>query len=179
MFEIECEEDSRRIDEFPVLPGLLAHGETVAEARDRALAFAFGRWQIGSSMASRRRDRSWAANLACLLAIALLAGCAASGPVSIGPDTYLMANTGVWSWSSGAVMETDLFRRANRFCKAQGRQLMGVNVASTDADFTRFAHAQLRFRCLRPGNPELRPPNLEAAPNLRIEGDMHMENRAK
>jgi len=106
----------------------------------------------------------WSAKLACLLAVALLAGCAASDPVSVGPDTYLVANTGAWSWSSGAVMESDLFRQANQFCKTEGKHLMPVNAASTDASFTRFAHAQLLFRCLIAGNPELRPPNLEGAP---------------
>jgi len=132
MFKIEREEDGRRIGEFPAL----------------------------SSMTRRWPDRPWFAKLACVLTIALLAGCAASGPVSVGPETYLMANTGAWSWSSGAVMESDLFQQANDFCKAEGRHLMPVNVASTDASFTRFAHAQLLFRCLRTGNPELRPPNL-------------------
>ena len=136
MFKIEREEDGRRIGEFPAL----------------------------SSMTRRWPDRPWFAKLACVLTIALLAGCAASGPVSVGPETYLMANTGAWSWSSGAVMESDLFQQANDFCKAEGRHLMPVNVASTDASFTRFAHAQLLFRCLRTGNPELRPPNLEATP---------------
>jgi hypothetical protein len=88
----------------------------------------------------------------CILLLSL-AGCADLAPVSIGPHTYLSAETGAWSWSSGAVLEGDLLRQARGLCGAEGRQLLPVSATTIDANFTRFARAELRFRCVRPGAP--------------------------
>jgi len=38
--EVECEEDRRWVGEVPALPGVLAYGETEAEARANAIALA-------------------------------------------------------------------------------------------------------------------------------------------
>lgn len=94
---------------------------------------------------------------------------AGSGPVPVGQDTYMLANTGAWSWSSGAAPSGDLFREADAFCRGQGRHLMPVGTNSNNGSFTDFAHASVQFRCLAEGDPELRRPNLKPAPNVRIE----------
>jgi hypothetical protein len=57
-----------------------------------------------------------------LSATLLLTGCANSGPVPIGPDTYMMANTSAWNWSSGAALQGDLYREARAFCAASGKR---------------------------------------------------------
>jgi len=41
VIEIEQEDDGRWIADVPALPGVLAYGETAAEARTRASALAF------------------------------------------------------------------------------------------------------------------------------------------
>ena len=99
----------------------------------------------------------------------VLVGCASQGPVPMGMDTYQLSSTGAWSWSSGAALKGDMFREADAFCRSQGKQMLPVNTTSNDGSFQRFAQAELQFRCLAPGDPELRRPTLEPVPNLRIE----------
>ena len=98
-----------------------------------------------------------------------LLGCSSSGPVPMGKDTYMLSNTGAWSWSSGSALKGDLFREANDFCQSQGKQLMPINTNSIDGGFSNFAHAEVQFRCLANNDPELKRPNLQPMPNVRIE----------
>lgn len=96
-------------------------------------------------------------------------GCANSGPVPIGQDTYMLTNTGAWSWSSGDALAADLFREADVFCRTQGKQVMPVRVRAVDGGFSNFAQSSVQFRCLAADDPELRRPNLQSTPNVRIE----------
>ena len=99
-----------------------------------------------------------------------LAGYTSPDPVlPMGKDTYMLSGTGAWSWSSGAALKGDLFREADAFCRSQDKQLMPVNTASNDGSFSRLAQAELQFRCLTEGAPELARPNFEPVPNVRIE----------
>ena len=106
---------------------------------------------------------------ASLLAAAAAVSCASGGPVPMGRDTYQLSGTGAWSWSSGAALKGDMFREADTFCRGQGKQMQPVNTASNDGSFQRFAQAELQFRCLAPGDPELGRPTLEPVPTVRIE----------
>jgi hypothetical protein len=87
----------------------------------------------------------------------------------MGKDTYMLSNTGAWSWSSGAGLKGELFREADAFCRSQGKHLMPINTSSNDGSFSRFAHSEIQFRCLVEGDVELRRPMLEMVPNVRIE----------
>lgn len=112
--------------------------------------------------------------VAGLSAALLLAGCANSGPVPIGPDTYMMANTGAWSWSSGAALQGDLYREANAFCAASGKQIMTKDSRHNDSAMgfnAPFAHAEIQFMCLDPNDPQLRRPivQFKQAPAVVIE----------
>src|SRR5689334_8267784 len=84
--------------------------------------------------------------------VILAAGCASSDPVSMGKDTYMLSNTGAWSWSSGAGLKGELFREADAFCRGQAKQLMPLNTRSNDGSFSQFAHAELQFRCTLEGD---------------------------
>jgi hypothetical protein len=106
--------------------------------------------------------------LLAALTVALLTGCS-SGPVSIGRDTYLVSNTGAWSWSSGAALRGDLYREANTFCRSQGKELMPDRSASINGGFSQFAQAEVQFRCLAQGDPDLGRPRLRSEPNVIIE----------
>ena len=92
---------------------------------------------------------------------ATLSGCAQSGPVQIGPDTYMVTNTGTWSWSSGAALKGDLYQQAMTFCQSQGREMLPLNAAWNNATLIDFAHAELQFRCLIAGDPELSRPHIK------------------
>ena len=97
------------------------------------------------------------------------AGCTDEGPAPVGKDTYMLANTGAWSWSSGDGLASDLFRKADAFCRSRGRQLMPVRVASKDGGFNQFGHASLEFRCLNETDPQLEQPSFRNVPNVVIE----------
>ena len=99
----------------------------------------------------------------------LVGGCASSGPVPMGPDTYMLSNTGTWRWSLGGALTGDLFREANAFCSQQGKQMLPVNTTSNNGSLSQFAQANVQFRCLAAGDPELRRPDLSAVPSIRVE----------
>jgi hypothetical protein len=103
------------------------------------------------------------------LAIVILTACGSSDPVPMGKDTYTLSGTAPWSWSSGGEVKGDLFRKADAFCRSKGKRLMPINTVSNDASFSQFAHAEVDFRCLDPGDPELGRPNLQPVPNVRIQ----------
>lgn len=102
-------------------------------------------------------------------ALAVMTACSVGGPVPIGRDTYMLSNTGAWSWSSGDALAGDLFREAATFCAGQGRQVQPVNMRSVDGGMSRFAQSTIQFRCLAEGDPELRRPNLVSRPDVVIE----------
>ena len=70
-----------------------------------------------------------------VVCVVLLAACSSSGPVPMGKDTYMLSNTGAYSWSSGATLKGELFREADSFCRSQGKHLMPLNTSSKDACF--------------------------------------------
>jgi len=98
----------------------------------------------------------------------LLTGCA-SGIVPIGPDTYMMSDTGAWSWSSGGNLKAGIYKEAYEFCLKEGKVMMPVNTNQTNANFSNFAHAEVQFRCLDKGDPELRRPTMEKTPDIVIQ----------
>jgi hypothetical protein len=62
--------------------------------------------------------------VAGLSATLLLTGCASSGPVSIGPNTYMMADTGARNWSSGAAPIPAMAQRYYGSYDSQCRRMM-------------------------------------------------------
>jgi hypothetical protein len=97
-----------------------------------------------------------------------LSGCA-SGIVPIGQDTYMMSDTGAWSWSSGANLKAGIYREAYEFCRQQGKEMMPVNTYQKNANFREFAHAEVQFRCLNKDDPEYRRPTMVKTPDVIIQ----------
>jgi len=83
----------------------------------------------------------------------LLAGCASTGVVSTGPDTYMIAKSGAFEMG-GAEVTADLYREANAFCAERKKQLITIKVTALDARvFVRNASSNLEFRCVAQGDP--------------------------
>lgn len=100
----------------------------------------------------------------------ILSACASSGgPVPIGPDTYMLAKPGDFLTVSGGSVKADLYREAGQFCAGQNKNLMPVSTDSRDAGVARYASAEIQFRCLATGDPELKRPTMNIAPDVRIE----------
>jgi hypothetical protein len=85
-----------------------------------------------------------------LIWLACLAGCASTGVVPTGGDTYMLAKTGAGGmFSSGAAIAADLYAEAGTFCGAKGLTVETVEVVSEDSiPFVRMNRANLRFRCV-------------------------------
>lgn len=101
-----------------------------------------------------------------MVAATMLAGCGgASGVMQIGPDTYRTSAEAVWL--PGA--EESVLRTAADYCAKQGRQMMVQSMQSRPSAVATYAAASANFMCLVPGDPALRRPNLQPAPNVVIE----------
>jgi hypothetical protein len=85
----------------------------------------------------------------------------------MGPDTYMVSDDG--GWASGTSMRGPLYQNADAFCLNQQKQMLPINISSEDSDFGKYASAELDFRCLAVGDPELRRPNMKPVPNILIE----------
>lgn len=80
-----------------------------------------------------------------------------------GKDTFLIAGSDSWESTSGLTIKTKLYQKANLFCESTGKKFMPLSDASNGYS------AQLRFRCLAEGDPELDRPNMQPVPDVRIE----------
>jgi hypothetical protein len=69
----------------------------------------------------------------------------------------------------GGNLKAELYTIAGEFCAAQKKALMPIAVASSDAAFGKKGSAELTFRCLCEGDPELKRPSAEAVSNKTIE----------
>lgn len=87
-------------------------------------------------------------NRLLLICFASVLTACASGPISMGKDTYMMTDTGAWSWSSGSTLKANLYREANEFCESKGKDMLPVGAQHNHADFSTFARAELQFRCV-------------------------------
>jgi hypothetical protein len=62
--------------------------------------------------------------LLCITAAATLIGCASSGPVQIGKDTYIITKTSAGgAFVSGASVKTELIQEDIAFCQKSGKTL--------------------------------------------------------
>ena len=103
---------------------------------------------------------------AFLFVVGAVAGCGGTSRVlQLGPDTYRTSAEAVWlSGAEEAVLET-----AANHCAGLGRQMVVQQMSSRPSAYATYAAATANFRCLAAGDPELRRPTLERAPNVVIE----------
>jgi len=99
-----------------------------------------------------------------------LVGCA-SAPVKIGKDTYMMTNSGAWSWSSGSKLKAELYQDAQKFCAEKGLQMASVDSKARHGSFTQFAQSEITFRCLPENDPEYKRPEFKQPDRLDLNID--------
>lgn len=80
-----------------------------------------------------------------------------------GKDTFLVAGSDSMEATAGVNIKAKLYQRANSFCESNGKKLMPLSDSSSGYS------AQLRFRCLNEGDPELDRPDMQPVPDVRIE----------
>ena len=97
-----------------------------------------------------------------VLAVCVFTACSSSGVVPAGPDTYLISRS-VSGFSTAASAKAKLYREASAWCKAQG--LVMVPLSSDEKDplaGKRMGSAELLFRALKPGDPDIQRANVES-----------------
>lgn len=80
---------------------------------------------------------------------AAVAGCAASGVVSTGPDSYMIAKS-EWGFTSGAVHKARLMNEASEYCQGLGKQVLVTDSKANDVAFGKTPAAEVYFRCIIP-----------------------------
>jgi hypothetical protein len=90
--------------------------------------------------------------------VTLFDGCVHSGVVKVGPDTYMVAISD-WAVTSGGYEKAKAIGEGSKYCASIGREILVIDTTQNDMSFGRQAAAEVRFRCLLKGDPELtRPP---------------------
>ena len=101
-----------------------------------------------------------ATKLLGLVASLALVGCTNSGVIPSGPDTYMISAGGA-GFSTGGV-RASTHRKAHSFCAERGLVFVPVSFDAREGVLgQRAPTADLVFRALRPGDPEIKRPNLE------------------
>ncbi|MDE3022682.1 MAG: hypothetical protein KGI54_12630 [Pseudomonadota bacterium] len=98
----------------------------------------------------------------------LLAACANSGVVSIGPDTYMIANS-EWGFTSGGIQKAKVMKQASNYCKSIGKEILPISTKQNGVSWGKIPAAEVEFRCLSEDDPELRRPLLQPVPSVVIE----------
>lgn len=85
-----------------------------------------------------------------IVAIFILGGCASSGPVQIGKDTYVITKTSAGGgFVSGASVKTDLIQEGVTFCAKSGKTLELISGEGKNAiPFARMPSAEISFKCI-------------------------------
>lgn len=103
-----------------------------------------------------------------LMVAAAVSACGSTGKVlNLGPDTYRISASKHNLAGGAPEAEANALESAGAFCTSRGKQVMVTNMTS---GFDRpFYTYQATFRCLAAGDPELRRPVYESAPDMVIQ----------
>ena len=98
----------------------------------------------------------------------LVTGCGlvthSTGVQPLGPDTYTVTADDLnYSAARGSALS-----QAQKYCIGQGKELLVTNQQGGTTSNTRSV-TTITFRCLAKGDPELRRPNYQTPPAVRIE----------
>lgn len=110
-------------------------------------------------------------NFLVVTAMVLTAGCASPSVVPMGSDTYMIAKDGSFTTFGGAAVKGELYQQAYSFCQSKGKEMKSLKDASRDSGYGRYANAEVQFRCLSPGDPELRSPGNYSEPSMKIRSE--------
>jgi hypothetical protein len=102
-----------------------------------------------------------------LAALITTGGCTTSDVVPAGPDTYTVSASG--AGFSDAKVRENVLQKANEFCATRGLVMVPVSLVSRPGEAGRNPpSANLVFRALKPGDPDIKRPNFEG-PIIRVQ----------
>ena len=105
------------------------------------------------------------------LAVVMFAGCASSGPLQLGPDTYMISKTDKGGiFGNAGAMKADVINEANAFAASKGKIAVVLSTNETPLVVGRqFATFEYQFRVVDPSDREAVRPNLKPRPDVVIE----------
>lgn len=109
--------------------------------------------------------------LIILASIMALAGCASSGPVPIGKDTYMITKESAGGiFANTSAIKGELFKEGYTYCQQQGKVFQVVRTHEQPAiPAARMPSAEVQFMCLTEGDREIIRPKLQREPDAIIE----------
>lgn len=100
----------------------------------------------------------------------IVVGCASSGPIPIGRDTYMITKQSAGGiFTPAANIKVTIIREAAEFCASNNKAFQIVNTEQTDAGPGRMPSAEISFMCLDNQDRDYRRTNLQKTPNTVIE----------
>jgi hypothetical protein len=110
------------------------------------------------------------ASCSVMVCSVLMIGCASSGPVPMGMDTYMLTKQSSTGFHSAGSVKADIYKEANQHCQSLGRQFQPVQDRGVDGMPGRsFANAEVMYRCLPQGDSEIGRPTVKPLPSATIE----------
>ncbi|HXZ50585.1 MAG TPA: hypothetical protein VEH51_01160 [Burkholderiales bacterium] len=79
----------------------------------------------------------------------------------MGPDTYVIANS-EWGFTSGSYQNAEALKEASEYCKGLGKEMLRISTSQNNVRWGKTPAAEVQFRCLSPGDPDLKRPTLLA-----------------
>lgn len=106
----------------------------------------------------------------CLIAATILSGCASTGPVQIGKDTYTSSKQGTGGvFQTLPMMRADLIRESTAFCAQSGKVFQLNSYQDTTPNVSRLATEEIYFMCLDASDPEVARIKQQRQPDAVIE----------
>lgn len=106
------------------------------------------------------------ASIACVL----FAGCAqSSGVLKMGPDTYTVSAAAAPARGGSSEARKIALTEANQHCAQMGKEILVTNVGTATTNIYGAGSAEVTFRCLTKGDPELQRPEYRRPPDAVIE----------
>lgn len=126
---------------------------TKPTSKMRRMIYCLSEYYTGTKLMKAR-------SLLMLFGVTILSGCAAS-VVPAGPDTYMISTTEI-GLTQGGRAKAEAYRKADEWCRARGLVMVPIAVDQHSAEpFGRYGGAELTFRALKPGDPEIKRINVE------------------
>lgn len=112
--------------------------------------------------------------VACILGF----GCTTSNVIPTGPDTFMITSSGV-GFSTAEVRE-NVFYAANEYCANRGLVMVPVSFKATPGEYGRHPpSADLIFRALKSGDPDIGKVSLTEANQIKVEQDIRMRTQSE
>ena len=106
-------------------------------------------------------------HLAC--GLVYFAGCASTGAIPVGQDTYMLSKQSATGFQSAVGIRADVLKEANEFASSKGRVMVIRSLISKDGVPGRsYATVELVFKTVRPDDPEAAS-SIERGPDTIIE----------